>query len=439
MVNLSDENRFLLSCVQGGSAEEIARRIDDVMLLPLNWDEIVTSSVWQGVASIAYCHLKSIQGEISIPAEVVDRFKSAYYANTARNTYLYKELSDILDAFQENYVDLIVLKGMALAKTVYGDIGARQIGDIDLLVKRECLPHAEKIVSDLGYIVDEKRPLEWIRENFHHICFVHPEKNIKVEIHWHITYKSHPVTTRTCDSSFIKRCWERAQKTEIFGKEIRILAPEDLLIHLSLHFMKHRFLSPEWGYKRCFISKGALIQLYDIALVLKHYGENIHWGNLLHDIREYRSDHMVYATLLLVKDIMGAGSGLQDKLNSLMPVKFDSDILNIMITRIFIRENAFPGINRFLTQSFGENTLKKGIINILKVMFPAPEVMAERYSVPFSSRKLYLYYVIRPFDVLFRHRKVISEMPRIKDEAILNKWICSQNEASTFDVRKNQG
>jgi hypothetical protein len=417
---------LLLTCVRGGRPDETTRKINEIVQYPLNWEEILASSFWQGIASLAYYHLKNIQGRSPVPANVMDQLKGAYYANTAKNTYLYKELSAIIDAFNENSVDLIVLKGMALAKTVYSDIGLRQIGDIDLLVKREYLSGAEKTMSDLGYIVDEKRPLEWIKENSHHICFIHPGKNIKVEIHWHITYKAHPVSNFTYDSSFINRCWERAQKTEIFGKEIRTLGPEDLLIHLSLHFMKHRFLSPEWGYKRCFISKGALIQLYDIALVLKHYCKNINWERFHHEIKEYKSDHMVYATLFLVKDIMGESPGLQDKLNSLIPVKFDPDIMNIMINRIFIREDSFPGVNRFLTQSFGENTVKNGILKILKVMFPAPEVMAARYSVPVSSRKIYLCYAIRPFDVLFRHRKIMTDIPRIRDEAILDRWVYSQ-------------
>jgi len=107
--------------------------------------------------------------------------------------------------------------------------------------------------------------------------------------------------------------------------------------------------------------------------------------------------------------------------------------LNIMIKRIFIREDSFPSVNRFLTHSFGENTFKNGIIKILKVMFPAQEVMAERYSIPVSSRKLYLYYVMRPFDVLFRHRKTMSDMRRIKDEALLNKWVSKQDIVSKVD------
>ncbi len=429
MINLSNENMLLLTCVRGERPDEIVYK----MRSPLNWEEILASSFWQGIASIAYYHMQNIQARIPVPENILDQLKGAYYATTAKNTYLYKELSAILDAFHENSIDLIVLKGMALAKTVYSDIGLRQIGDIDLLVKREYLSHAEQIMSDLGYIVDEKRPLEWIRENFHHICFIHPGKNIKVEIHWHITYKSHPVSNFTFDSDFIRRCWERALTIEIFDKKVQVLSPEDLLIHLSLHFIKHRFLSPEWGYKRCFISKGSLIQLYDIALVLKYYRGNINWERVHHEIREYKSDHMLYAALFLVKEIMGEDPGLQDKISCLMPVKFDADILNVMINRIFVREDSFPGVNSFLIQSFGENTFKNGIIKIFKIMFPPPEVMAERYSVPVSSKRLYLYYGMRPFDVLFRHRKILKDMQRIKDEAILNKWIYSQDSFSSAD------
>ena len=46
--------------------------------------------------------------------ETLDKLKKAYYANLARNMYLFSELRRILEAFNNKKVDTMVLKGAAL-------------------------------------------------------------------------------------------------------------------------------------------------------------------------------------------------------------------------------------------------------------------------------------------------------------------------------------
>ncbi len=63
-------------------------------------------------------------------------------------------------------------------------------------------------------------------------------------------------------------------------------------------------------------------------------------------------------------------------------------------------------------------------------MFSSPEIISEKYSVSVSSKRLYLYYLRRPFDVLLKHRKVMSDMPRIRDDANLKRWLYSNHPIS---------
>ena len=85
------------------------------------------------------------------PQEVMDQLRAAYHGNLARNMYLYAELRRILEALREKDVEVIFLKGAALAKTVYGDIGLRQMSDIDILAKKEDLPKAVELLFHMGY------------------------------------------------------------------------------------------------------------------------------------------------------------------------------------------------------------------------------------------------------------------------------------------------
>ena len=429
-MNLSHEYRLLLASVQSGTPEEMANNLRDFSMSELNWDEVSALAFWQGVGALLYLRLIESGYGSAVPDHVMEKLRGEYFRNVARNNYLYKELNNILTAFQKEPVDVILLKGLALVKTVYNDMGARHIGDIDLLVKSEDLSHAENIMSKLGYIHPEGKTREWSIEKVHHLNYIHPEKNIPVEIHWHISHKSHQGQVFINSDEIIKQFWKRARVVPMVDGEVKVLSPEDVLIHLSHHFIKHRFFSPEWGYQLYFISKGSFIQLYDIARVLTQYDKNIDLEGLGHNAKEHGLENILYTVFYLLLEIMDFNQALQSQIHDMIPGQFKGDIVKIMIKKIFIREDSFPAVNRFLAQSFGENTLKSGIINILKVMFPKPEVISKRYSVPLISRKIYLYYILRPFDVIFRHRKNISEMNRIREDALLYKWVYGKDHIS---------
>src|SRR3989304_7122244 len=142
-MNISHENRLFLQCLQASISGNTGDKIKGVISLSLNWEEVLESAFWHGIAPLLYNNLKDIQESHLIPREVMAQLRTAYHGNLARNMYLYAELKRILETFSNKGVKVIVLKGAALAKTVYGDIGLRPMSDIDLLVKREDLPHAE--------------------------------------------------------------------------------------------------------------------------------------------------------------------------------------------------------------------------------------------------------------------------------------------------------
>lgn len=78
--------------------------------------------------------------------DILLRLKKEYQWSLARNMILFDELGRVLEAFNEAGIDVIVLKGAALAQTIYPDIALRPMGDVDLLVKKEGLEKAENLL-----------------------------------------------------------------------------------------------------------------------------------------------------------------------------------------------------------------------------------------------------------------------------------------------------
>ena len=61
-----------------------------------------------------------------------------------QNILIYEEFKEILSAFKNKGIDIIVLKGAAFAETIYSHIGQRRMADIDLLLRKQDLAEADK-------------------------------------------------------------------------------------------------------------------------------------------------------------------------------------------------------------------------------------------------------------------------------------------------------
>jgi len=426
-MNLSNEDRMLLYCSQTEISETTRSRIKTLLSSPLNWDNLLESANWHGVTPLLYHSLKQMGEGNYIPPDLLNKLKNTYYENLAKNMYLYSQLEKILEAFNQHGIKVIVLKGAALAEAVYGDIALRPMNDIDLMVKKEDLPTAEKIISDLGYTFDGKEPPEWYRENHFHVGYLSPDKSILVELHWHIARKSHPSRIAIIDSAFIQGFWERAETLEIAGNKALVLCPEDLLLHLSLHFLKHRFMSN--SFRGTFTNRNALIQLCDISHILKHYSDEINWDRLKQESDKHGIRNLVHSIIYIAEELLGNGESVSHKnSNGSTPESLDYELIELIHKKILAKEERIPAV---FFQSLAADSFKLKVRILLDSLFPQPSVLARKYSLDPHSLKFYLYYLIRPLSVLIKHAKLLRKSwganKEITEEVILNKWINSRN------------
>jgi len=151
--------------------------------------------------------------------------QSAYYRNTASNTLLFGVVQKVLQACHRQGIAVIVLKGAALAETVYPHPAVRPMGDIDLLVRPEAVQAMDDALTALGYdFVDHGRPKVFWRTQHYHLTFQPPSASplvLPIEVHWALGRASHPFYMD------LDGLWQRSIPTTIAGLETRILAPED--------------------------------------------------------------------------------------------------------------------------------------------------------------------------------------------------------------------
>jgi len=232
-----------------------------------------------------------------------ERCAQAYYHTAARNMLLYQELASILEALKGAEVPVVVLKGAALAATLYPSIGLRPMGDIDLLVPQARLPEALACLKALGYseLIPPMAP-GLNRVVGRHVG-LDGDKDIPlhVEIHWTLAAGEHD---RYAPS--MAWFWQQTEEWKLEGggwkgesilhspSSAFQLTPTAHLLYLAAH------LALQHGG-----AQAQPIWFYDIDLLARRRGDRLDWDELLRRAQEFRWAAALHAALQGAQDRFG--------------------------------------------------------------------------------------------------------------------------------------
>lgn len=249
---------FLLGLLRGSDAET---------LLPLapedrNWEEIISDAAAQGFTPWLYRRLKQSDMGRRLPAGLADRLEAEFFGLAARNIMLSNELGGVLRAFEGKQLRCAPLRGLALAECLYGDITARPMGDLDLLVRKQDLAEVAAILRDLGFREMDRRP--GFAQAFYYTLKFFKDRHgwIIVEPHWSLAY---PPFAERLD---MEPVWRRCVRGRVAGVETWLLAQEELLLNLCLHLAHHDGSAP-------------LLWYYELDRFLRQQEATIDWSRVL--------------------------------------------------------------------------------------------------------------------------------------------------------------
>lgn len=193
-----------------------------------SWERMVCSAEQHGVASLLYKHIQEL--DTKVPKASRRLLQSLYLRNRRSNRSRNKAVVEIVNAYRLEGIQVLLVKGIALCNFVYSEIGLRPMRDIDLLVKKNDLEKAEKILFDLGYTAAQNHA---IPHDYYHL--VPLEKIIDglpvgVELHHNLLpfHPQYPLWP-------LEKSYRAARKIEINGVTARTLSLEDTLCYVYLH------------------------------------------------------------------------------------------------------------------------------------------------------------------------------------------------------------
>ena len=117
----------------------------------IDWKKFAELATNHHVLPLAYRTLKSEGNAGRVPAEWMDRlrvFQTAIAAYNLRATALLHRLQQMMES---QGIQLIPIKGPALAVWAFGDVAMRQFEDLDLIVRREDLLRAVDLLEQDGF------------------------------------------------------------------------------------------------------------------------------------------------------------------------------------------------------------------------------------------------------------------------------------------------
>jgi hypothetical protein len=138
--------------------EAIVRRIagfglrDDQVPLTIEpgvWKQVLASLDGNRITGFALAGAE--EDWLSLTADQVNELVEAHRRAMLAPLAVERGLLEVGTAFRAGGVDFVVLKGPALAHTVYPDPSWRYFGDLDLLVRKEDWREAASILQGLGY------------------------------------------------------------------------------------------------------------------------------------------------------------------------------------------------------------------------------------------------------------------------------------------------
>ena len=240
-----------------------------------NWDALIDLAVEHRVFPLVYWNLHTSMKAL-VPKQKLEVLQGHFGEAVTFNLQAKAELRRILQAFRERDINVMLIRGLALAYAIYGSIWLREFKDIDLLVEEADYERAEQLLNELHYVAT--RPIE---DNAYNQKMSHDSLNVEVELHWALDSPFMPV--KVPDNYF----WTQSVPIELDGISTTSFPADELILTLCFHAAKHRWSRLKW--------------LCDVNELLRKYTV-YDWDNLLRKARNFQVERILLLNVWLSRD-----------------------------------------------------------------------------------------------------------------------------------------
>lgn len=278
---------------EDGGSLSAAECINRILLSgAVDWMKVRDLLSYHELGAVFYAMLRN---DIHLlPQEMVKLLTDTFYWTLKDNLDKLKQFQLINQAFEQDGLRVLALKGSALLVQLYAQFPIRPMADIDILLREEDYEKGSRILDAGGY----KKELLGFKESYWrrrqcHLTFIKKREGRAgtiLEAHWSMDFRRN-------GRLILEESWQKTRDIDAEFGRVGVLSPEDTLLSLALH--QRRF-----GKEFC------LKYILDIALLLKKYGKEFDWDYFLSVCGKYGLSSC--AVFLLFQGKIFLDSGLFD-------------------------------------------------------------------------------------------------------------------------------
>jgi hypothetical protein len=276
---------LLLSARPSLTPQAIAR-LRAHLTKPIDWAYLLHTALDHKVVNLVFQSLKAHAADL-VPAEQMAQLQLQYNFNLWQSLRITSELIRVINLLEANHIEVLPLKGPVLALMLYENMFMREYKDIDILVRRGKVEAAQRLLMANGYRLNDSEDYPQLFSNFnepYHTSLLGKREggDVELELHWSVTISFLPFTLDN------ERIWDYATTVDMNGFQCRALRPEELLMLISMHGVKHRWNWMKW--------------ICDIAAFVERY-PSLDWTSTLAKVEEFRSKRVLLLNLWLANQL----------------------------------------------------------------------------------------------------------------------------------------
>ncbi|WP_121610110.1 nucleotidyltransferase domain-containing protein [Mesobacillus foraminis] len=376
LTGLPKELNLILSIIGKENNRELKGNDSDI-----DWDLFIELALHHRLFPALYMELTKSNNHV-VPTKVVEVLGHVYKANTFEMMRLCAEMDFVNRLCIDNQIPVLFLKGPVLAADLYGDLSLRTSCDLDIIVPIKELDKMESLLILQGYEKDEYILSilgDW-KWRHHHITFFHPDKKIKVEVHWRLN------PGPGFEPSF-HELWRRKRKSSLLNNNpLYFLGKEDLFFFLVTHGSRHGWSRLRW--------------LTDIHQILK---QEIDWPFLYKILKKNQSLQIAGQAIILSSVLLNTIA--TDEMNRLTigkrPKRLAQQAIFYLERMINLHSEPLPiDVTKYHKDHLFElMTKKQKFLFTLSFVYP---YHTDLETMPLPKYLHFMYFPLRPFLSLWR-------------------------------------
>jgi hypothetical protein len=350
----------------------------------VDWEPLVQAAAANDVLPLLYARLSEMCPDV-VPARVLAELREISRQTGLRNLSLTHELLRLLALFDHQGIRAVPFKGPSLAVSLYGSLGLRRSGDLDILVRWADVSAAKRALLAEGYRLYPPMSAEEEAvhcQSEHHLQFDREDGFVRVEIHWTIVQKH---LGPHADVAYV---WDLVRPANLAGRSVLSLPPEDLFLILCIHGHKHDWDRLKW--------------IADIGWMI-HRHPDLDWRGILERAASLRQEAAVRLGCFLASSLLDVELPEEPR----AALRADRSIgarAGLLVGRLFRLEGGLPGFREWLayvesarrpSENGTKTALPRRFLQYLSAVL-VPEARNGGLSA--------VSYLTRPFDVLRKHR-----------------------------------